>query len=81
MALGGCKATGQTVGPGSPSGVIAPPVGTVRSPEPRKKLGLVVEGYHGNDSIGTGTLPRKAEGIIGSSDFEHSIGSAMVAVL
>lgn len=34
-ALGGCKATGQTLGPGSPSGVIAPPVGAVRSPEPR----------------------------------------------
>ncbi len=46
----------------------------------RKHLRLVVEGYHGNDGIRTSTLPRQTEGVVGTSHFEYSIGSTMVAI-
>ena len=46
----------------------------------RKNLRLVIKGYNGNYGIRTGTLPRQAEGIVGSSHLEHSIGSSVVAM-
>ena len=47
----------------------------------RKHLWLVVEGHHGDNGIGSGTLPREAESAIGSGHFKHTVGSAMAAML
>ena len=47
----------------------------------RKNLGLVVKSNYGNDGIRTGALPCKAEGIIGSGHFKHTVSTAMVAML
>ena len=46
-----------------------------------KDLRLVVKGNHGYNSIGAGTLPGQAEGVVSSSHFEHAVGSAVVAML
>ena len=46
-----------------------------------KHLGLVVKGNHGYNSIGSGTLPSQAEGVISPSHFEHAVGSPVVAML
>ena len=47
----------------------------------RQKLWLVVKGHYGHDGIGSGTLPRKAESVIGSCHFEHTVSSTMFAML
>ena len=44
-------------------------------------LWLVVEGYDGDDGVGACALPSQAERVLGSSHFQHAVGSAMVAVI
>ena len=44
-------------------------------------LGLVVKGYNGYNGVGACALPSEAEGVIGSGNFNHSVGSSMVAIL
>ena len=46
----------------------------------RKHLRTVVERHDGDRGIGAGTLPRQAEGVVGSRHLQHHIGTTVVGV-
>lgn len=45
----------------------------------RQQLRTVIKRDHRNDGIGTRTLPRKAEGIVGPRDLDNAVGPAVFA--